>query len=180
MVKCIIYCNVLQTCSIRTFFFIFVSVFPILLFQILTRVVFFYAACWPSYGPKQENTFSTLQKSRFWARSHMISLHARARKPSEKNGENAFRRALIVYNTIVGKWNHMLQKTQKWKNLKTQRIESATLKGPWRGRVKFVFGVRQFYAKTFFLQKNLIFNAQKVARGRAEAPGEAKMEWNFR
>ena len=81
MLKCRIYCTVLQKYNIRTNFY---ERFAIILDENLTHAVFFYAACWPSYRPKQAHTVLTLQKRRFWARIHMISLHARVRKPFRK------------------------------------------------------------------------------------------------
>ena len=82
MPKCRIYCNVLQKCNIRTNF---CECFAILLNENPTHAVFFHAACWLLYGPKQAHTFSTLQQSRFWAQRPMKSLHARVRKPSQKS-----------------------------------------------------------------------------------------------
>ena len=84
MLKCRIYCTVLQKCNIRTNF---CERFALILNENLTHVVFFHAACWPFYRRKQAHTFLTLQKSRFWARIHMISLHARVRKPFQKKCE---------------------------------------------------------------------------------------------
>ena len=81
MLKCRICCTVLQKYNIRTNFY---ERFAIILDENLTHAVFFHAACWHSYGPKQAHTVLTLQKRRFWARIHMISLHARVRKPFRK------------------------------------------------------------------------------------------------
>ena len=62
MLKCRIYCTVLQKYNIRTNFY---ERFAIILDENLTHAVFFYAACWPSYRPKQAHTVWTLQKRRF-------------------------------------------------------------------------------------------------------------------
>ena len=57
MPKCRIYCNVLQKCNIRTNF---CECFAILLNENPTHAVFFHAACWLLYGPKQAHTFSAV------------------------------------------------------------------------------------------------------------------------
>ena len=62
MLKCRIYCTVLQKYNIRTHFY---ERFAIILDENLTHAVFFHAACWPSYGPKQAHTVLTLQTRRF-------------------------------------------------------------------------------------------------------------------
>ena len=62
MLKCRIYCTVLQKRNIRTNFY---EGFATNLNEDLTHVVFFHAACWPFYGRKQSHTVSTLQKGRF-------------------------------------------------------------------------------------------------------------------
>ena len=81
MLKCRICCTVLQKYNIRTNFY---ERFAIMIDENLTHAVFFHAACWHSYGPKQAHTVLTLQKRRFWARIHMICLHARVRKHFRK------------------------------------------------------------------------------------------------
>ena len=59
MLKCRIYCTVLQTRNIRTNFY---EGFATNLNEDLTHVVFLHAVCWPFYGCKQSHTVSTLQK----------------------------------------------------------------------------------------------------------------------
>ena len=130
----------------------FCECFAILLNENLTHAIFFHAACWLLYRPKQAHTFSTLQQSRFWASFTRVSLHAQVWKPSEnKKCVQASWGCLQHHNRT---FFPTFAKDMNFLQLNTTRIILSTLEGPWGGRITLVDSVPYFGAKTnFLLQK---------------------------
>ena len=144
----------LRMCSAISNFY---ECFGIILNENLTHVVFFHAACWLFYRPKQAHTFSTLQKSRFWARSHMISLHARVRKPfrkkCKKTRPGAPPERLCIWYLYRSGFERIVKKLKQ----ETTRIESGNKRGTLRGRRPRGTDGPCFVKKTSFFEKKRVF-----------------------
>ena len=87
MLKCRIYCTVLQKYNIRTNFY---ERFAIVLNESLTHAVFFCAACWHSYRPKQAHTvFGVAKKTFLSENTYDILTRAGPKTPPKKVLKNS-------------------------------------------------------------------------------------------